>query len=80
MKIMMRNIITQTKIMTTTLKIQVMMMKCGLIQKVRTETLITFLCCFLGHWISGDVPSGFQSQSRFCLIRFFAEANVMYVL
>ena len=29
--------------------------------------------------ISGDVASGFQSQSGFCLIRFFAEANVMYI-
>ena len=26
--------------------------------------------------ISGDVSSEFQSQSGFCLIRFFAEANV----
>ena len=30
-------------------------------------------------WISGDVSSGFQSQSGFCLIFFFAEANVMYM-
>ena len=30
-------------------------------------------------WISGDVSSGFQSQSGFCLICFFAEANVMYI-
>ena len=30
-------------------------------------------------WISGDVSSGFQSQSGFCLIRYFAEANVMYI-
>ena len=29
-------------------------------------------------WISGDVSSGFQSQSGFCLIR-IAEANVMYI-
>ena len=29
-------------------------------------------------WISGDVSSGFQSQSGFCLIR-IAEANVMYL-
>ena len=29
-------------------------------------------------WISGDVSSGFQSQSVFCLIR-IAEANVMYI-
>ena len=43
-------------------------------------------CPFLGplvplFWISGDVSSGFQSQSGFCLIRyfFFAEANVMYI-
>ena len=40
-------------------------------------------CPFLGplvplFWISGDVSSGFQSQSGFCLINFFAEANVMY--
>ena len=27
-------------------------------------------------WISGIVSSGVQSQSRFCLIHFFAEANV----
>ena len=30
-------------------------------------------------WISGDVFSGFQSQSGFCLIQFFVEANVMYI-
>ena len=30
-------------------------------------------------WISGDISSGFQSQSGFCLICFFAEANVMYI-
>ena len=41
-------------------------------------------CPFLGpldplFWISGDVSSGVQSQSGFCLIRFFAEANVMYI-
>ena len=40
--------------------------------------------CFLGplvplFWISGDVSSGFQSQSGFCLICFFAEANVMCI-
>ena len=29
-------------------------------------------------WISGDVSSGFQSQSGFCLFR-IAEANVMYI-
>ena len=29
-------------------------------------------------WISGDVSSGFQSQSGFCLIR-IVEANVMYI-
>ena len=29
-------------------------------------------------WISGDVSSGFQSQSGFCLIR-IAEVNVMYI-
>ena len=29
-------------------------------------------------WISGDVSSGFQSQSGFCLIH-IAEANVMYI-
>ena len=51
-----------------------------------------FLVFFVGHihmslfwgslvltlWISGDVSSGFQSQSGFCLIR-IAEANVMYI-
>ena len=30
-------------------------------------------------WISGDVSSGFQSQSLFCLICCFVEANVMYI-
>ena len=30
-------------------------------------------------WISGDVSSGFQSQSGLCLIHFFVEANVMYI-
>ena len=40
-------------------------------------------CPFLGplvplFWISGDVSSGFQSQSGFCLIR-IVEANVMYI-
>ena len=30
-------------------------------------------------WISGDVSSGFQSQSGFCLTGFYAEANVMYI-
>ena len=30
-------------------------------------------------WISGGVSSGVHSQSRFSLIRFFAEANVMYI-
>ena len=30
-------------------------------------------------WISGDVSSGFQSQSGFCLIHFFVEVNVMYI-
>ena len=29
-------------------------------------------------WISGDVSSGYQSQSGFCLIR-IAEVNVMYI-
>ena len=29
-------------------------------------------------WISGDVASGFQSQSGFCLIP-IAEANVTYI-
>ena len=43
----------------------------------------TFTCPILGplvplFWISGDVSSGFQSQSGFCLIR-IAEANVMYI-
>ena len=41
-------------------------------------------CPFLGplvppFWISGDVSSGFQSQSGFCLIHVFAEVNVMYI-
>ena len=41
-------------------------------------------CSFWGplaplFWISGDVFSGFQSQSGFCLIHFFAEVNVMYL-
>ena len=40
-------------------------------------------CAFWGplvplFWIYGDVFSGFQSQSGFCLIR-IAEANVMYI-
>ena len=40
------------------------------------------MCPILGplvplFWISGDVSSGFQRQSGFCLIR-IAEANVMY--
>ena len=30
-------------------------------------------------WISGDVSSGFQSQSGFCLICYFVEADVMYI-
>ena len=43
----------------------------------------TFTCPILGplvplFWISGDVSSGFQSQSGFCLIR-IVEANVMYI-
>ena len=43
----------------------------------------TFTCPILRpliplFWISGDVSSGFQSQSGFCLIR-IAEANVMYI-
>ena len=43
----------------------------------------TFTCPFLGplvplFWISGDVSSGFQSQSGFCLIH-IAETNVMYI-
>ena len=33
----------------------------------------------LDFWIFGDVSYGFQSQSGFCLIYFFAEANVMYI-
>ena len=42
-----------------------------------------FPCPILGplvplFWISGDISSGFQSQSGFCLIR-IAEANVMYI-
>ena len=43
----------------------------------------TFTCRILGplvplFWISGDVSSGFQSQSGFCLIH-IVEANVMYI-
>ena len=43
----------------------------------------TFTCPFLGplvplFWISGELPSGFQSQSGFCLIR-IAETNAMYI-
>ena len=43
----------------------------------------TLTCPILGplvplFWISGDVSSGFQSQSGFCLIR-VAEVNVMYI-
>ena len=30
-------------------------------------------------WISGEVSSGVQSRSGFCLICFFAESNVMYI-
>ena len=30
--------------------------------------------------ISGDISPGFQSQRRFFLIRYFVEANVMYIL
>ena len=30
-------------------------------------------------WTSGDVSSGVQSQSGFCFIHIFAEANVMYI-
>ena len=41
-------------------------------------------CLFVGplinlFWISGDVSSGFQSQSGFCLISNFAEEYVIYV-
>ena len=41
-------------------------------------------CPFLGpliplFWISGDIFSWFESQSGFCLICFFAEANVMHI-
>ena len=43
----------------------------------------TFTCPILGplvplFWISGDISSGFQIQSGFCLIR-TAEVNVMYI-
>ena len=43
----------------------------------------SFTCPILGplvplFWISGDVFSGFQSQSSFCLIS-IPEANVMYI-
>ena len=30
-------------------------------------------------WIYGDISSGFQSQSGFCLTRFFVEASVVYI-
>ena len=41
-------------------------------------------CPFVGpliplFWTSGDVSSGFQSQSGFCLIRTFADTYVIYV-
>ena len=43
----------------------------------------TFTCPILGQlvslfWISGDVPSGFQGQSGFCLIH-IADMNVIYI-
>ena len=43
----------------------------------------TFTCPIVGplvplFWISGNVSSGFQSQSGFCFIH-IAEANVMYI-
>ena len=54
--------------------------------KVRSENWVfvvvcfklTDTCPFLAplvplFWISGDVSSGFQIQSGFCLIRFFGE-------
>ena len=46
---------------------------------------LTNTCPFWGplvslFGISGDVSSGFKSHSGFCLIQFFAEANVMYIL
>ena len=47
------------------------------------KTFLADTCPFLGplvplFWISGDVSSGFQSQSEFCLIRYFCrgECNV----
>ena len=60
------------------------------LQKAKMLKIIFFFlkfladtCPFLGplvplFWISGDVSSGFQSQSGFCLIRYFCggECNV----
>ena len=41
-------------------------------------------CPFLGplvplFWISGNISSGFQIQSGFCIICIFVEVNVMYI-
>ena len=52
---------------------------CGLFFK----KFLVDTCPFWGpvvppFWISGDVSSGFQSQSGFCLIR-NVDANVMYI-
>ena len=55
-----------------------------------SQPFFFFLKVFGGHmsflgplvplfWISGDVSSGVQSQSGFCLIHFFVEVNVMYI-
>ena len=47
------------------------------------QSFLVDTCPFLGplvplFWISGDISSGFQSQSGFCLIRYFCggECNV----
>ena len=50
---------------------------------LKKKKFLADTCPFLGplvplFWISGDVSSGFQSQSGFCLIRYFCggECNV----
>ena len=46
--------------------------------KFLADTLVLFGPVVRLFWISGDVSSGFQSQSGFCLIC-IAEANVMHI-
>ena len=59
-------------------------------QKVASKWTFILLCLlsihvlFGGHWyrlflIFGNVSSGVQSQSGFCLIHFFGEVNTMYI-